>query len=145
MAVVFLIATWTLSMGFLSGFLGGLCGIRGPPLIIFFMHCPVKVRSHCLTHSRTHLHSHTCPPQMPKKVQKANGAAITVFNVGMRVVFYAIGSVSGGAHHSEGTDWPLYVGVCGGSVAGILVGQVLFERLKDSQATLKTILSFFLL
>ena len=40
------IATWTLSMGFLSGFLGGLCGIRGPPLIIFFMHSPVKVRPH---------------------------------------------------------------------------------------------------
>jgi uncharacterized membrane protein YfcA len=119
------IAAWALSMGFLSGFLGGLCGIRGPPLIIFFLHSPVD---------------------MPKNVQKANGAAITIFNVSMRVLFYAIEAFAGtGKHHFDAADWAIYLGVFVGSVSGVLVGQTMFERMKDKQAMLKTILSFFLL
>lgn len=54
---------WALSMGFASGFFGGLCGIRGPPIIMFFLHSPY-----------------------PKAVQRANGAAITLVNVSMRIL-----------------------------------------------------------
>ena len=50
-------------MGFASGFFGGLCGIRGPPIIMFFLHSPY-----------------------PKAVQRANGAAITLVNVSMRIL-----------------------------------------------------------
>ena len=46
---------WALSMGFASGFFGGLCGIRGPPIIMFFLHSPY-----------------------PKAMQRANGAAILI-------------------------------------------------------------------
>jgi hypothetical protein len=34
---------WTLFVGAISAFLGGLCGIRGPPIILYFLHTPFPV------------------------------------------------------------------------------------------------------
>jgi len=104
----------------MSGFFGGLCGIRGPPIIIFFLHL-------------------TCP----KAVQKGTGAAITFVNVSMRVIYYAIDSTqSQTLFHAD--KWPLYLGVCLSSPIGVWVGGKLFDRMKDSQAMMKTILAFLL-
>jgi len=116
---------WTLLMGFLSGFLGGLCGIRGPPIILYFLHAPIK---------------------MNKAVQKANGAVITAANVLTRVVVYAIKSAAGG-HHSQFTndDIPLYIIVLIASVGGVAIGQDIYQSMRDSQAVVKTILCFLLL
>lgn len=116
---------WTLAMGFLSGFLGGLCGIRGPPIIMYFLHSPL---------------------QMSKKEQKGNGAAITAANVLVRVIVYAFKSALDEGHSQfESGDLPLYLVVLIASVGGVAVGQDIFQVLKDSQATIKTMLCFLLL
>jgi hypothetical protein len=57
---------WTLFAGAVSGFLGGLCGIRGPPIILYFLHPPF-------------------PVSFTKNTQRATGACITFTNVAMRV------------------------------------------------------------
>ena len=120
---------WALSMGFASGFFGGLCGIRGPPIIMFFLHSPY-----------------------PKAVQRANGAAITLVNVSMRILFYIAESstqrpleIDDDVETFDGNDWPLYVCIAISSVTAVHVGTELFNRLKDSQATIKTILACMLL
>jgi len=116
---------WTLLMGFLSGFLGGLCGIRGPPIILYFLHAPIK---------------------MTKAVQKANGAVITAANVLTRVVVYAIKSAAGGQHNQfTNDDIPLYIVVFIASVGGVAIGQDIYQSMRDSQAVVKTILCFMLL
>ena len=116
---------WTLAMGFLSGFLGGLCGIRGPPIIMYFLHSPL---------------------QMSKKEQKGNGVAITAANVLVRVIVYAFKSALDEGHSQfESGDLPLYLVVLIASVGGVAVGQDIFQVLKDSQATIKTMLCFLLL
>jgi serine/threonine protein kinase/serine/threonine protein phosphatase PrpC/uncharacterized membrane protein YfcA len=116
---------WTISMGFLSGFLGGLCGIRGPPIILYFLHPPMK---------------------MSKAVQKGNGAVITAANVISRVVTYVIKSaVNTKNNQFTNDDWPLYIIIVVASIGGVAVGQDIFEMMKDTQATIKTILCFMLL
>jgi len=115
--------TFAVSMGFLSGFLGGLCGIRGPPIMIFFLHPPF---------------------QFGKAVQRSNGAAITFVNVVMRAIYYAVEAGMSNEHSFQADHWPLYLCVALTSVVGILFGNKIFERIKNSQATIKTILSFFL-
>jgi hypothetical protein len=116
---------WTISMGFLSGFLGGLCGIRGPPIILYFLHPPMK---------------------MSKAVQKGNGAVITAANVIARVVTYVIKSAINTKNNQfTNDDWPLYTIIVIASIGGVAVGQDIFEVMKDTQATIKTILCFMLL
>ncbi|CAK0843771.1 unnamed protein product [Prorocentrum cordatum] len=114
------LAAWVISMGFASGFLGGLCGIRGPPMVIFFLHMV-----------------------LPKAVQKANGAAITVVNVSMRILGYAV-DVATGNGTAVVEDWPLYASVVLISPVGVAIGGRLFDRTKDSQANIKTILAMLL-
>lgn len=115
---------WTLSMGFASGFLGGLCGIRGPPIILYFLHSPLK---------------------MSKAQQKGNGAAITAANVLMRIIFYAIKSANDNNHNQfSADDIPLYILLFVASIGGVAIGQDVFQAMKDSQATIKTALSFLL-
>jgi len=114
------VAAWAISMGFASGFLGGLCGIRGPPMIIFFLHMV-----------------------LPKAVQKANGAAITVVNVSMRILGYAVDAATGNST-AVMDDWPLYASVVLISPVGVAIGGRLFDHTKDSQANLKTILAMLL-
>ncbi|CAK0900457.1 unnamed protein product [Prorocentrum cordatum] len=114
------VAAWAISMGFASGFLGGLCGIRGPPIIIFFLHMV-----------------------FPKAIQKANGAAITVVNVSMRILGYAVDAATGNST-AVMDDWPLYASVVLISPVGVAIGGRLFDHTKDSQANLKTILAMLL-
>ena len=115
---------FTLLMGLLSGFFGGLCGIRGPPLLFYFLHCPIK---------------------LSKAAQKATAAPIVLVNVVMRALFYTIkASTNNGDHSFDSDDWQLYIMIIFSSVGGIACGQKLFESLKDQQALIKTLLSILL-
>jgi len=118
---------WTLFAGFASGFLGGLCGIRGPPIIMYFLHPPY-------------------PVSFDKKTQRATGASITATNVAMRIAYYLVNTLAfDGEDFFEASNWALYVSVVIFSLAGVLVGSKVFEYMKDSKATIRGILSIFLL
>ena len=110
---------FAVTMSFFSGFLGGLCGIRGPPIMLFF------------------LHAGHFGLVFTKASQRATGAAITFCNVAMRVLFYAITSADGSSSRFDGDDYPMYISITFCSFAGVWLGQKLFERMKDSQATIK--------
>ena len=110
---------FAVTMSFLSGFLGGLCGIRGPPIMLFF------------------LHAGHFGLVFTKASQRATGAAITFCNVATRVLFYAIASADSSSSHFDGDDYPMYISIATCSFAGVWLGQKLFERMKDSQATIK--------
>ena len=58
---------WMMVAGFFSGFFGGLIGVRGPPLIMFFFFF-----------------------EYPKKQVKANGSIIATANTLIRVLTYAV-------------------------------------------------------
>uniref|UniRef100_A0A7M5XE27 Sulfotransferase n=2 Tax=Clytia hemisphaerica TaxID=252671 RepID=A0A7M5XE27_9CNID len=60
---------WIVLAGFVSGFLGGLIGVRGPPLIILFFFF-----------------------EYPKSQIKANGAIVASINVIIRIITYAVKS-----------------------------------------------------
>ena len=109
---------FAITMSFLSGFLGGLCGISGPPIMMFF------------------LHAGHFDFVFTKASQRATGAAITFCNRAMRVLFYAVASADGfSSHYFDGDDYPMYISIAICSFAGVWLGQKLFERMKDSQAT----------
>ena len=120
---------WASSMGVLSGFLGGFNGIPGPPLILFFLHSPVKFN---------------------KLNQRANSVSIQLTSVTTRLIFYSIDSGTASKEDKSTTTtfqpghWVLYLFVLVFSVLGVLVGARIFDALKDSQATIKTLLSFLL-
>jgi uncharacterized membrane protein YfcA len=118
---------WTLFAGAASGFLGGLCGIRGPPIILYFLHPPY-------------------PVSFTKESQRATGACITATNVAMRVGYYLVDTLAlDGMAYFEGSDWDLYLWVVVFSLLGVLVGSTLFDYTKDSKATIRGILTMFLL
>ena len=111
---------FAVTMSFLSGYLGGLCGIRGPPIMLFF------------------LHAGFFDMKFTKTSQRATGAALTFCNVAVRVLFYALASADANANEDMkfvGGDYPMYISVALCSFAGVYVGQLLFKRMKDSQAT----------
>ena len=123
----FVAKAWTLIAGAASGFLGGLCGIRGPPVILYFLHPPP-------------------PVTFNKNTQRATGAIITATNVGMRVAYYLIETLAWKKEsYFARSDWLLYVCIIVSSLGGVLVGGKLFEIMKDSRNTLRMILSLFLL
>ena len=124
---------WTLFTGAVSGYLGGLCGIRGPPLILYFLHPPNSVK-------------------FTKKSQRATGACLTATNVFMRTFFYLIESfTTDDSKDADGeiffvaSDWKLYVSISIFSVLGVLIGTKIFEKLHDSRDVMKGILTVFLL
>jgi hypothetical protein len=118
---------WTLFAGAISGFLGGLCGIRGPPIILFFLHPPF-------------------PVSFTKNTQRATGACITFTNVLMRVAYYLVDTLLfDGEDYFEGSDSGLYLAIVMSSVLGVLVGSQLFEYMADSKATIRGILAMLLL
>jgi len=117
---------WTLFAGFASGYLGGLCGIRGPPLIIYFLHLPY-------------------PIVLDKKQQRATGAAITVTNVSVRVIYYIVNTLAFDKDaYFEGEDWGLYLSLAIFSLLGVFIGAKLFDLLSDKKDTMKGILTIFL-
>jgi hypothetical protein len=113
---------FAVTMSFLSGYLGGFCGIGGPPIMMFF------------------LHAGSFDLEFTKTSQRATGAALTFCNVAVRVFFYALASTDADANEDTkfvGGDYPMYVSVGLCSFSGACVGQLLFKRMKDSQATIE--------
>jgi len=119
---------YTLLAGAFSGFLGGLCGIRGPPIILYFLHPPA-------------------PVQFTKKSQLATGVVITFCNVAVRVVYYFSATVDQAAKSAtfESNDWNVYISVFICSIIGVLIGSEAFNHMKDSRPKIRAILSIFLL
>ena len=100
---------FAVTMSFLSGFLGGLCGISGPPIMMGF------------------LHAGHFDLVFTKASQRATGAAITFCNRAMRVLFYAVASADGSSsHYFDGDDYPMYISIAICSFAGVWLGQKLF-------------------
>ena len=117
----------TLVAGGCAGFLGGLCGIQGPPLILYFLHPPH-------------------PISFDKITQRATGACITGMIAIVRIVYYLVEALSlGKESFFNRSDWFLYVCIIGSSLLGVAVGDQLFERMKNSQSTIRKILSVLLL
>lgn len=117
---------FTLFAGFASGYLGGLCGIRGPPLILYFLHLPY-------------------PIVLDKNQQRATGAAITVTNVSVRVIYYIVNTLAFDKDaYFEAQDWGLYLSIAIFSLLGVFIGAKLFDLLSDKKDTMKGILTIFL-
>ncbi len=121
---------YTILAAALSGFLGGLCGIRGPPIILYMLHPPA-------------------PVQFTKKSQLATGAAITLANVTMRIIYYLATIGDDDNHEKNATfdsdDWVLYISVFIFSIIGVLSGSEVFNHMKDARPKIRAILSIFLL
>lgn len=118
----------TIVTGGLSGFLGGLCGIRGPPLIFYFLHPPH-------------------PLSFTKKAQRATGVAVMFCNVSMRIIYYLYDALAfkGSQNYFSSDDWQLYISVFVSSVLGGIVGAKLFGYIRDSQDVIRGMLSVLLL
>jgi uncharacterized membrane protein YfcA len=117
---------WTLFAGLTSGFLGGLCGIPGPSIILYFLHTPKGVN-------------------FTKKSQRATGTAISSTNVAMRLVYYLVNTFTADGNSGfRRDDWPLYVSVVGFSVLGVFIGSKMFDLLKESTSTIRAVLTILL-
>jgi hypothetical protein len=122
---------WTLLVGATSGYLGGLCGIRGPPIILYFLHAPAHLN---ILHLKN------------PKTRRATAACITGTNVAMRVAYYLVETLAlDGDDYWQASDWSLYMCVVVSSVLGVLVGSKMFEYLADSKTAIRDILAIFLL
>ena len=114
---------WMLLAGFASGFLGGLIGVRGPPLIMFFFFF-----------------------EYPKNQIKANGSIVATINVVIRVFTYAIRSPPA-SYPSKNwfteQDKYLYIFVIIIGVLGAPVGLWLSTRI--NQARFKLVLACILI
>jgi Predicted permeases len=117
---------WTFFAGATSGYLGGLCGIPGPSLILYFLHPPAGVT-------------------FTKKSQRATGSSITAINVATRIIYYLVNTLGMKQDANfKNKDWILYVCIALTSLLGILFGSKLFDLLSDNVATIRSILTIFL-
>ena len=107
--------------GLLSGFLGGLVGLRGPPLMVFFLSFP-----------------------FPKNVIRANSMLILVVNSVIRICYYVVEDLSGTKELSwfQSDLWYLYVCVIVFGVLGIPLGQAVANRMDQNQ--FKLVIAFML-
>ena len=107
--------------GLLSGFLGGLVGMRGPPLMVFFLSFP-----------------------FPKNVIRANSMLILVVNIVIRICYYIVEDLSGTRELSwfQSDLWYLYVCVIVFGVLGIPLGQAVANRMDQNQ--FKLVIAFML-
>lgn len=123
------LTTWgkvyTLLVGATSGFLGGLCGIRGPPVILYFLYPPV-----CFD----------------KNEQRSTALCMSSTNAAMRAVYYVVDVfIRRQANYFSKSEWGLYLSIVICSLLGSFVGAELFEILKDSRETIRTVLAVLLL
>lgn len=102
---------WGFVLGALSGFLGGLIGVRGPPIMIYFLHF-----------------------KYPKNVVRANGTIIMVVNVLLRVAFYFVHDAVGSTDREWflSSQWALYVSVVLFGLIGVPAGSYVHEKVDQS-------------
>jgi serine/threonine protein phosphatase PrpC len=122
---------WTLGAGFCSGFLGGLCGIPGPPILLYFMYPPH-------------------PVSFNKHTQRACGVTISFVNVTTRMVYYVVSWASGesdelGNDRSATENVVYFFSIILSSIIGVLIGEQLFKLIEDSRTLVKSILTALLL
>jgi len=120
---------WTVMASAISAYFGALCGIQSPPIILYFLYPPSPLRFN-------------------KKSQRATGVIMTMTNGTMRVVYYlfeAFTATGGESSYFQLDDWPLYLCVVLASLGGVLVGNIAFDALKDSQNNIRMILIIFML
>lgn len=120
---------WTLFAGGTSGFLGGICGVRGPPVLFYFLHPPY-------------------PLLFTKSSQRATAATMNLMSVTIRVLYYLVDSLlynHAQRHQFEKSDWSLYLSIVICSILGVHTGCALFDRMKDSLNPVHNILTILLL
>ena len=123
------IRIWGILLGGSSGFLGGLIGMRGPPLMIFFLAFP-----------------------FPKSETRAVGAIMLCLNMILRIGYYIVSDVivaglvsqntsdptgshniidKNGVHHRWffREEWVLYVGVIVSGTVAVFVGDWVHHKL----------------
>ncbi len=118
----------TLVAGGLSGFLGGMIGIRTPPLMLYFLHPPM-------------------PLVFDNHSQRATGVVIMCTSTVFRQVFYLYDTFKGddepgyqsGVYAYQKEDWKLYVCVVVFSILGGWVGGRAFELVKNAKGTIRGI------
>ncbi len=118
----------TVLAGGLSGFLGGMIGIRTPPLMLYFMHPPK-------------------PLVFDNHSQRATGVVIMCTSTVFRQVFYLYDTFKGddvAGYQSEfigyqKEDWKLYLCVVIFSILGGWVGGKAFHYVKDAKDTIRGI------
>lgn len=118
----------TVIAGGLSGFLGGMIGIRTPPLMLYFMHPPK-------------------PLVFDNHSQRATGVVIMCTSTVFRQVFYLYDTFKGddvAGYQSDfigyqKEEWKLYLCVVIFSILGGWVGGRAFEYVKDAKETIQGI------
>lgn len=113
----------TFIVGASSGFLGGLCGLAGPPIILYFLHPPTSVR-------------------LNKASQRATGAGITLTNAVVRGLTYAVHGIPATQGETLGVD---ILCTLMSAFIGVIVGNELFRLMKDSREVLRVIFAVLLL
>mmetsp|Transcript_23400 Transcript_23400/g.55456 ORF Transcript_23400/g.55456 Transcript_23400/m.55456 type:complete len:291 (+) Transcript_23400:124-996(+) len=126
------IRLWGILLGGSSGFLGGLIGMRGPPLMIFFLAFP-----------------------FPKSETRAVGAIMLCLNMILRIGYYIVSDVvvaglvsqndnvdtdshdiiaKNGGHHRWffREEWVLYVGVIVSGTVAIFIGDWVHHKLDQN-------------
>jgi len=116
--------------GSLSGFLGGMIGIRTPPLMLYFMHPP-------------------SPLVFDNLCQRATGVVIMCTSTVFRQVFYLYGTFAPNSKDLPGyqeyyigyqkEDWKLYTCVIFFSLLGGYIGGIAFEYVRDKKETIRWI------
>jgi len=112
---------WGFIAGFFSGFLGGLAGIRGPPLMVFFLWFT-----------------------FPKHFVRANSMLVLVVNISIRLVYYVVEDLSGqrDVPWFEPELWYIYVCVVVFGILGVPVGDWVAQRINQKQ--FKLVIAFML-
>lgn len=114
---------WGFVLGLLSGFLGGLMGVRGPPLMVFFLMFAY-----------------------PKNIVRANAVLILLVNVGIRIAYYVIEDLSG---QRKGDPWfdsdytVMYVCCIVFGMLGVPIGDYVATKMNQDQ--FKLLVAFLLL
>ena len=104
-----------------------LCSIRGPAIIIYFLHSPCLIRFQKM------------------KVQRATCASITLNNVTMRVIYYLINTYSlNKTSFFAATYWGIYLFTAIFSIDSVLSIANLFNLINDNQIIIKGILTILL-
>lgn len=112
---------WTLVAGAISGLLGGFCGIRSPPFILYFSNPPSSV-------------------SFTKESERATDACIAAVNIVLRVIFYLI---DWRRFEKDELTWFLLIYV-GCSILGVLIGSQVSDLVKDSTFIIRGIMTIFL-
>ena len=102
--------------GCITGFSGGLIGMKGPPLIIFFLIFP-----------------------FPKTIIRATGVLASLVNVIVRIIVYCstvppeLDWPKPSDRWFIGEDWPIYVALLVASVVGCVFGDRLFSKVSQGK------------